>query len=305
MDIQQLLYFQALAMTQHMTRAAAELNITQPALSSSLSRLEKELDLPLFQRSGRQIVLNSNGKIFLKSVNVILDEYQEVMNELKKIKEENNLTLSLLVSGTHFPKNIIRGFRQENPHISIRQHLVLYDQLTSNYFTREFDFLLSAYPVDFPHCKMVPVYNEAFYLAVSVKHPLAVQSEVSLEELKQESFILLPKGHIFREMCDSMCSKAGFSPNVAIECYPSQISELLENTVNVAFTVESALYSKEFGPDIRLLPISTPGCSRKISLVYPENASLTSSAKLFLQYCRTYEAHINNTRFIGNLKREQ
>lgn len=174
--------------------------------------------------------------------------------------------------------------------------LFLYDQLTSNYFSQGHDFLLSAYPVNLPHCRVIPIYNEAFYLAVSREHPLAAQSDVLLENLKDESFILLPKGHIFREMCEAMCSKAGFSPNVGIECYPSQISELLENTLNVAFTIESALYSNEFGSDIRLLPISTPGCFREILLVYPENTRLTFSAKLCLQYCRMYKSGASHTQ---------
>ena len=90
-------------------------------------------------------------------------------------------------------------------------------------------------------------------------------------------------------MCESFCEKAGFTPTVMIECYPSQISDLLEHTDNVAFTIESALGNKEFKETIRLIPLSTPYCTREISLVYPKKHVLTEAEKLFLRYCTSYE----------------
>ena len=67
MDLTQLQYFQILAREENMSRAAEKLHVAQPAISASLSRLEKELDARLFDRKGRKIVLNSAGKIFLES----------------------------------------------------------------------------------------------------------------------------------------------------------------------------------------------------------------------------------------------
>lgn len=64
MEWQQFKYFQTLARTQHMTRAAEELLITQPALSRSIARFEEEVGAPLFDRQGRSIQLNQYGKVF-------------------------------------------------------------------------------------------------------------------------------------------------------------------------------------------------------------------------------------------------
>lgn len=293
MDIQQLQYFQVLATKQHMTKAASELNITQPALSSSLSRLENELDLLLFDRSGRKITLNKNGKTFLPYVNNILNEYNTAISALQNCKEIQKSTISLLISGSSFPKYIIRGFCRQYPDISIQQQLIRSDQMNPSIFNQHADFLLTAYPFDFPEFEKLTVYEEAFYLAVSMEHPLASHSSVTVEELKNENFICLPKGEIFRNMCEDICQRAGFTPNVVIECYPSQISALLENTVNVAFTIESSLYTKEFGSNIRLIPFSSPQCTRKITLVYRKGSRLSYSAKLFFNYCQNY-------RFIKN-----
>ena len=76
MEWQQLEYFQTVARMQNMTSAARAMNITQPALSRSIARLESELNVPLFERKGRSIILNRYGELFLTRVEKIMEEYQ-------------------------------------------------------------------------------------------------------------------------------------------------------------------------------------------------------------------------------------
>ena len=65
MEMLQLKYFVTVARLEHMTKAAEELHIAQPALSKTIARLEEDLGAPLFERQGRQIRLNPYGKAFL------------------------------------------------------------------------------------------------------------------------------------------------------------------------------------------------------------------------------------------------
>ena len=65
MDLLELRYFQAVARHQHVSRAAAELRVAQPALSRAIARLEAELGVPLFDRRGRRVRLNRFGAMFL------------------------------------------------------------------------------------------------------------------------------------------------------------------------------------------------------------------------------------------------
>ena len=66
MNLQQLEYFRVVATLEHITKAANVLHIAQPALSKIIKTLERELGLQLFDRVGKNIVLNENGKILLK-----------------------------------------------------------------------------------------------------------------------------------------------------------------------------------------------------------------------------------------------
>ena len=77
MEIFQLIQFQAVAELEHMTRAAERLNLAQPALSRTIKNLEKELGVPLFDRSGRRMQLNENGRILLLYARQILSSIQD------------------------------------------------------------------------------------------------------------------------------------------------------------------------------------------------------------------------------------
>ena len=90
MDISALKYFIVVAQTEHISRAAEMLHITQPSLSTSIRRLEADVGYSLFDRNGRGIQLNEYGKIYLKAVlqaDAAMTRALAEMDELRKLLE--------------------------------------------------------------------------------------------------------------------------------------------------------------------------------------------------------------------------
>jgi DNA-binding transcriptional LysR family regulator len=85
MTLNQLYYFQKIAQLQHYRLAAQELNISQPSLSRSMTTLEEELGLILFQHVGRNIELTDYGKVFLQHVDKILDEIESTQIKMQQL----------------------------------------------------------------------------------------------------------------------------------------------------------------------------------------------------------------------------
>ena len=83
MDLLQLRYFQVVARHQHVSRAATELRVAQPALSRAIARLEAEVGVPLFDRRGRRIRLNRFGAMFLARAGRALGELEQGQHELR------------------------------------------------------------------------------------------------------------------------------------------------------------------------------------------------------------------------------
>src|SRR5579875_1786359 len=113
MEWHQIQYFQMVAETEHFTRAAEILSISQPALSRAISKLEEELGVQLFDRTGRNIVLNKYGKMFLQRVERSIQEIELGKQEIHDMihPDHGTISLSFLHSlGISFIPGILKGF---------------------------------------------------------------------------------------------------------------------------------------------------------------------------------------------------
>ena len=130
MDIHSLTYFKKVAELQHITRASEELHVAQPSLSRTISRLEKELGVQLFERSGKNIILNSYGEILLKHTNRILQELKDIDQEIGDAAGERSrtVTLSLYAASKLLPE-LVMAFKHEYPSIRLQ---IIQEDLTKN-----------------------------------------------------------------------------------------------------------------------------------------------------------------------------
>lgn len=85
MNLYQLYYFRTLAKLEHYTKAAEELSMTQPSLSNAISTLETELEVPLFEKHGRNIKLSKYGKMFLPYVENSLKELEAGTKKIHEV----------------------------------------------------------------------------------------------------------------------------------------------------------------------------------------------------------------------------
>ena len=87
MTLNQLQYFIVLARTLHYTKSAEQLHISQPSLSYSITELEKELGVPLFDKKNKKIFLNQNGKLFLHYAEKVMSLLEEGVSMVKTLNE--------------------------------------------------------------------------------------------------------------------------------------------------------------------------------------------------------------------------
>lgn len=123
MDIHELTYFKKVAELQHMTRAAQELRVAQPALSRTISGLEQELGVKLFERKGKSIALNQYGTILLRHTQRILQEMAEIERDLSEAKGEatRTVTITLYAASKLLPR-LVMEFKKNYPTIIL--HIV-------------------------------------------------------------------------------------------------------------------------------------------------------------------------------------
>src|SRR4051812_452473 len=88
-------YFNKVAKYISLTKASENLNLSQPALSRSILRLEEEIGVPLFERKSRGVVLNQYGKVFLSHANQVLSEMKKAKQTIHDMVDPDHGTISL------------------------------------------------------------------------------------------------------------------------------------------------------------------------------------------------------------------
>lgn len=285
MDFLQLKYFQEVAKHEHLTKAAQELNVSQPALSKMISKLEQRLGYQLFDRTGRQIKLNKLGEAYLKIVENVFMELQKGEKELAFLTEKQNELISVAVTIPTILPELLGGFMENHPKARFRQYHAFAERMKNQLETGEIDVGISTYPIQGEDIEWHPIIEEEIFLAVPATHPLAERKNINLIEAENDPFIVMPPGYGFRDMTERFSAQAGFYPNYAFEGDETGITyELVEKGLGVAFSPSLIRSQRISSLKIAELSISEPKCFRTVGLVWHKGRSQTETVKEFISY---------------------
>lgn len=286
MDIHSLTYFKKVAELQHITQASEELHIAQPSLSRTISRLEEELGVRLFDRTGKNIVLNHYGEILLRHTNRILQELKDIEEELADTSslEKRTVTLSLYAASKLFPQ-LVMAFKKEYPSIRLQ---IVQENLNKDHSDGCDLVLYSSMMPSSNSDNSVTLIKEDILLALPESNPLAHRDKLDLREMANEEFICLQTGKSLRTITDTYCQIAGFQPTVILESdSPETVRELIRAGIGISF-IPSITWAGMGTEHIVLVPISFPQCVRYINLSWRDSGYLSPAAILFRDFVRDY-----------------
>ena len=287
MDIHALTYFKKVAELQHFTRAAEELRVAQPSLSRTIAALETELGVKLFDRVGKNIVLNRFGEILLRHTNNILQELQDIRTELLEERQEGGrtVTISLYAASKLLPQ-LVTAFKAEYP--AIRLQIIQEDLNKVGERERDISIFSSIQPAGGENSRML--IEEELLMALPEDSPLAREPALDLRDAANMEFICLHKGKSLRTITDMYCQIAGFSPSVVLECdSPETVRELICAGMGISF-VPSITWGGMDTRNIVLRPLSFPNCKRYINISWRKRGYLSPAVLLFRDFVEDYFA---------------
>lgn len=291
-------YFQKIAEKQHLTRAAEELHISQPSLSRTMKSLEMELGVPLFERSGRNIVLTRYGEILLRHTERIMTELSLANQELSAMKGalQTTVRFSLFAASKLIP-GFLMNFRSLHPdiHLEILQQKIDHEKKNRN--SVDLSLYSSISPRD-DECSCT-LLEEEILLAMPNTDPRASLPSVNLSDFSEAGFIMLQTGKSLRAITDVYCHSAGFTPRISLESdSPDTVREFIRAGLGISF-VPKITWHGVSGEHISLLPIASPICRRSIILSWRSDIEDSPSAILLRDYIiqnfATYAQSLANT----------
>lgn len=233
MELLQLRYFCHAAHTGNFSKAAEELGIPQPAISRTIATLEKELGCKLFDRTGKRVTLNEQGKFFLHEVEKSLHGLDQAILQLSQSREKT-IKLQVLAATKLIP-NLLVDFSTENPHVKFVLH--------QHPGEKDYDLRITARErAPENNCRILM--SEQVVLAVPREHRLYNRDVIDVEELRNERFVGLAKHKDLRTLIDAYCARHGFSPNIAFEAEnAATFRSLVEQHLGIAFVPEKVFRS--------------------------------------------------------------
>lgn len=284
MEILQLKYFKTVARMEHMTRAANKLNISQPALSKMITRLEEELGVPLFDREGRNIRLNVYGEKFLQRVDNVFNELKDGTREIKDLANMLENSVSVAIVLPHVLPIFLENFLSQFPNVRIKQFSSSTGKTIKQLENNEIDLCISTTLLYGENIEWEFIKDEPIYLSVPINHKFAARDFIDLSEARNETFIgYTPKFH-FRQLTDTFCEQAGFNVNTKIELEEScAILSLVEKGFGIAFAPKLPLLNESF-PKVIQIPIRNPHCYQKIGIAWNKNHYLSNAALQFKKF---------------------
>ncbi len=289
MEWQQLEYFQTVANLQHMTLAAEKLRVSQPALSRSIARLEKELGVPLFERRGRSIIRSQCGDQFLKHVNNILGEYEAAKAEIQNLinPDSGEISLGFLHTlGTSYVPELICAFGKKYPDVRFQLHQNSSQVLLYQLISGENELCLSYRAENDAQVEWNYLWSEELVLIVPSKHPFSRKKDITLEQIGKEPMISCRPGYGIRKITDELFEKAGIIPKITFEVEEVHtISGLVAAGLGIAIVPEiKGIDQKE----INTLHVKAAGCKREIGIMKMKERYLPASATRFQKFVIDY-----------------
>ena len=210
MNLKDLKYLVALADTGHFGRAAERTFVSQPTLSAQLKKLEEYLGVKLAERQPKRVQLTEAGKLIVVHARRMLDEANQIVALGRNATDplSGKLKIALIPTiGPYLLPRVMQKIRKAVPHLG----LMLYEHRTDGLLKRlhdgEIDMGILALPAALDGLESRALYKECFTLAVPNGNILAGKSAVKVQDLKDQTLLLLEDGHCLRDQALEVCSR--------------------------------------------------------------------------------------------------
>lgn len=294
MNLSQLYYFRKLAQLQHYTKAAKELYITQPSLSDSISSLEQELGISLFQKEGRNVKLTKYGQEFYEYVNDALNQLDKGIAVAKSKSGAMGGMIDIgcipTILGDYMP-NAIQHYRAKNPkavfNIYQGHTLRLLEELKKG----KYDIAFCS-KVDDPELEFIPILAQKLILVVRHDHPLASRESVEVTELSNYSLTTyretIPIGKIVRAVLREKGVEASFSYDDEIS-----IGGVVTVTNQIAIAADTP-YLNQFDQIKKITISDIPEDTRLVYMVYSKKNYMAKAPEDFAEFLVEHERRLPN-----------
>lgn len=287
MNLNQLYYFVTLAETEHYTKAAEMLSVTQPTLSHAIALLEEELNTKLFEKRGRNVALTKYGRVFLAYATESLQLLESGTKKTKAMSSECAGVIDLAyiyTLGIEFVPRLVRDFLQMNPELDVKFRFTVGNtqEIIGGLKVEKYDLAFCSRKEEERQLLFMPIAEERLVVVVSREHPLAEKEEIALEETEPYPQIFFTQSSGLRPTIEKLFEQANITPNVAYEIEEdSAMAGLAARDFGIALMPDIPVLKYL---DVKTLNITKPVIERYVYMAQVKERYQTPVVKKFMEF---------------------
>lgn len=281
---------------EHVSRAAQKLGVSQPYLSRQIGIIENEIGAKLFDKVGRDIILNQVGTVFYKQSKKILAEVDNLYTEIDYTMKRNAQTIALCSNTEAYTPELIVNFQKKEANYGVKFSYSSRHDMINALISGETSFALCCPPIpeDEKHSiKTEIVSDETACVLLPPGHRFINRTSVEYKELDNEPLVTSIKGGAMRTYVDINFEKEGIHPKIVCETSTtSLIIRAVQSGLGYAFMTHNII---DRNPELKPFCIEIDSENRygKFGLSYNSLYSENRNISDFRKFCIDYFNDIN------------
>jgi LysR family transcriptional regulator, transcriptional activator of the cysJI operon len=286
MQIESLKVFCDLVETKSFTKAAQINEVTQSAVSQTISALEKRFKSLLIERSKKNFRLTQEGEVCYDYSKQILQIHDALQNRLQEIEDviSGNIRLATVYTiGLHVLPPCVKRFLKRYPTVNVHVEYRRSDQVYESVLGNVVDLGLVAYPPRDVRLEIVPVRKDLLALICHPQHPLAKRKSVKLSAIKGMRFIHFEQDQPTRKAVDKLLKDQHVTVEGVMEMDNIEtLKRAVEIDSGVAIVPEETVVQEVANQTLSIVQLEGGDFSRPLAVVYKKNKVLSPAMKQFI-----------------------
>ena len=285
--LHQLQILESIAKHGSFTRAAEELELTQPTVSQQIKRLTQIIGLPLFEQLGKQIYLTAAGNEVLGASAIISEKFAELeiaIDELKGLKQ-GQINLVASTTAKYFVPRLLGTFRRKHAEIELALHITNQEGVLARLARNQDDLYFTGRPPSDLDIELRPILENPLVVVAPSNHPLAGKTNIPLKQLATEPFIFREAGSGTRAVFEHFLAENRVAVDVVIELSSNEaIKQAIAGGLGISVLSQHSLDLETQNGLLTILNVEGFPIQRHWYVIYPTGKQLSVAAQTFLDF---------------------
>src|SRR3954470_9439928 len=285
--LRQLKVFEAVARHSSFSRAAEELHLTQPAVSTQVSKLSEHAGLPLFEQVGKKIHLTAAGEQMLLSSREIIQKFQEAEEAMAQFKgvSGGRLNVAVISAGDYFFPRMLVEFAQRHAGVTFNFNVVNREELLAQLKENRTDLAVMVRPPEDSDTVAEAFAPHPYIIVAAPDHPLARTKSIPMTRILREPFVVPEKGSDARNSLVEAFGRHLPQLNIAMEIRSTEtIKQAVIAGMGVAFLSAHTISQELKAGSLVVLDVAGFPVMLNWYVVHRKNKRLPPVAQAFKQF---------------------